>query len=241
MKYKNRKNIVIVGASGHGAVVLDCIEKEGRYNVVGFIDTYKKKGTKLNGYTILGSEYDLLYLMEKYQFSSGIVAIGDNWVRKITVDRLLNIMPNFDFIKVLHPTASVGKNVTIGKGTVLMPGAVVNSNSSIGDFCILNTNASLGHDGTIDDFSSFAPKVCTGGNLSLGKYSTICLGANVIDNITIGQHTVIGSGALVLGKIGSNVLVYGAPAKEIRKREIGEPYMSGGKKASSVISLVSGD
>ncbi len=235
------KNVVIIGASGHGGVVLDCIEKEGKYNVVGFIDTYKKKGTKFNDYFILGSEYDLRYLMEKYQFSSGIVAIGDNWVRKTMVNRLLNIIPNFDFIKVLHPTASVGKNVTIGRGTVLMPGAVVNSNSTIGEFCILNTNSSLGHDGVVGDFSSLAPKVCTGGNLSLGKYSAICLGANIIDNITIGQHSVVGSGTLVLGEIGSYVLVYGAPAKEIRRREIGEPYMSGGGKKSSVISLVSGE
>ena len=51
----------------------------------------------------------------------------------------------------------------------------------------------------------------------------------------------MGSGALVLEDIESNVLVYGAPAKEIRKREKGEPYMSGGKKAASVISLVSGE
>ena len=241
MKYKNKKNIVIIGASGHGSVVLDCIEKEGKYNIVGFIDTFKKKGTTINGYTVLGSEYDLHYLMEKYQFSSGIVTIGDNWVRKIMVDRLTNIMPNFDFIKVVHPAASIGKDVTIGRGTVLMPGAVVNSNSSIGDFCILNTNASLGHDGVMDNFSSLAPKVCTGGNLSLGKYSAICLGTNVIDNISIGQHTVVGSGSLVLREIESQTLVYGSPAKEVRRREIGEPYMSGGKKSLSVISLVSGE
>ena len=53
------KNIVIFGSSGHGSVVLDCIENEGKDKVVGFIDSTKKKGSKQNGYEILGTEYDL--------------------------------------------------------------------------------------------------------------------------------------------------------------------------------------
>jgi FlaA1/EpsC-like NDP-sugar epimerase len=50
------KNIVIIGASGHGGMILDCIEKEGRYHVLGFIDSFKEKGTEYLGYEILGNE-----------------------------------------------------------------------------------------------------------------------------------------------------------------------------------------
>ncbi|MBT8184546.1 MAG: transferase, partial [Eudoraea sp.] len=39
-------NIVIIGASGHGSVVLDCIEQENKYNLVGFVDSFKKRGYK---------------------------------------------------------------------------------------------------------------------------------------------------------------------------------------------------
>ncbi len=42
------KNIVIIGASGHGSVILDCIEKENKYNLLGFVDSFKKKGIKQN-------------------------------------------------------------------------------------------------------------------------------------------------------------------------------------------------
>ena len=48
--YKNPDemlNVIIFGASGHGSVVLDCLEKVGKYNVIGFVNSYKKKTQKL--------------------------------------------------------------------------------------------------------------------------------------------------------------------------------------------------
>lgn len=231
------QNVVIFGASGHGSVVLDCIEKEGKYNVVGFIDSFKKKGISVNGYPILGTEYDLPFLIDKYNLYGGIVAIGDNWIRNTMVERIDKICPNFMYVSVVHPGAEVGKDVQIGAGTVIMPGVIVNANSFIGNFCLLNTNSSLGHDGFMQNFSSLAPKSCTGGNFNLGKYSAICLGANIIDAISIGQHTVVGAGSLVVGNLESNILAFGAPAKKIRDREVGEPYMSGRKRKPDVIPL----
>lgn len=231
------QNVVIFGASGHGSVVLDCIEKEGRYKVIGFIDSFKKKGTKINGYPILGTEFDLPYLLDKYNIYGGIVAIGDNWLRNTVVERIDKIAPNLIYIKVVHPSAEIGKDVEIGVGTVIMPGVVVNSNCLIGNFCILNTNSSIDHDGVMRCFSSLAPKTCIGGSFYLGEYSAVCLGANIIDNISIGSHTVVGAGSLVVGNLESNIVAFGAPAKKIRGREIGEPYMSKKRKRVSVIPL----
>ena len=233
-------NVVIFGSSGHGSVVLDCIEKEGKYRVVGFIDSFKKKGTKVNGYTVLGSEFDLPYLIDKHNIYGGIVAIGDNWIRNTVVERINKIAPNFIYINAIHPSSEIGKDVEIGVGTVILAGVIVNSNSMIGNFCILNTNSSLDHDGIMRNFSSIAPKSCVGGNFYLGEYSAICLGVNVINDISVGNHTVVGAGSLVVGNIDSHVLAFGAPAKKIRDREIGEPYMSARKKKNNVIPLYIG-
>ncbi|NAS14359.1 acetyltransferase [Poritiphilus flavus] len=222
-------NIIIFGASGHGSVVLDCIEQEGKYQVIGFVDSFKKKGRLQNGYEILGNEHDLPVLMEKFNLHGGIIAIGDNWTRKIIADKISKIVPNFNFITAIHPTAIIGKDVTIGKGVVIMPGTIVNANCQIEDFCILNTNSSLDHDGKMEEYSSLAPRVCTGGNLQLGKFSAICLGANVIESITIKQHTVVGAGSLVIDDIDSHVLAYGSPAKAVRIRAVGEKYLTAGK------------
>ncbi len=231
------KNVVIIGASGHGSVVLDCLEQEGKYNVIGFVDSYKKKGRRRNGYQILGSEKDLPLLIEKFNLFGGIVAIGDNWTRHTLVAKILSIAPNFNFISTIHPNATIGKDVTIGMGTVIMPGAIINANCNIGDFCILNTRSSLDHDSRMEEFSSLAPRVCTGGNLILRKYSAICLGANVIESITIDEHVVVGAGSLVVQDIESHVLVYGSPAKVIRRRSTGDKYLSA-TKIPNLLNLV---
>lgn len=227
------QNIIIIGASGHGSVVLDCIEKEGKYRVVGFVDSFKKKGLSHNGYPVLGTEYDLPYIMSAYSIRGGIIAIGDNWARKLIVDRVLAIVPNFKFVKSIHPSAVIGRLTSIGQGSVIMAGAVINPGCVISEFCIVNTNSSLEHDGIIGDFSSLAPGVSTGGNLVLGCFSAICLGANVIENVEIGDHTIIGAGALVLDHVPSMVLVFGIPAKIIRKRNVGDRYLGRSSHSSS--------
>ncbi|MEM9142816.1 MAG: acetyltransferase [Bacteroidota bacterium] len=232
------KNIVIFGAYGHGSVVLDCIEKEGKYRIIGFLDSFKKRGLHLNGYTVLGSEFHLPYLIQKHNIHAGIIAIGDNWLRKLLVDRIAKIAPGFEYVHTVHPKAVIGKDVRIGKGSVVLPGAVVEANATVGTFCIVNTNASLGHHGRMGDYSSLAPKSCTGGHFILGKFSAICLGTSVIDNITISEHSVVGAGSLVVGNIGSYTVAYGAPAKKIRPRAAGEPYTGKGNTNAPVIPLV---
>ncbi|WP_289644964.1 acetyltransferase [Maribacter aestuarii] len=231
-------NIIIIGASGHGNVVLDCIEKEGKYRVVGFVDSIKKKGLSHNGYPVLGTEYDLPYIISAYNVQGGIIAIGDNWSRKLVEDRISAILPDFNYIKAIHPNAIIGKRCTIGEGAVVLAGAVVNSGSVVGKFCILNTNSSLDHDSIIGDYSSLAPRVTTGGNLILGCFSAICLGASIIENVEIGEHTVVGAGALVLSHIPSMVMAFGTPATVIKKRKVGEGYLGRNSHSSYIPSYL---
>lgn len=74
------KNVIIFGASGHGSVVLDILHKSEEFQPVGFVDSFIKKGTKKNGYRVLGSEFDLLHIIEKHNVYGGIATMGDHWV-----------------------------------------------------------------------------------------------------------------------------------------------------------------
>lgn len=220
-------NIVIIGASGHGGMILDIIERQGRYKVAGFIDSFKEKGSKHYGYEILGNERDIPELIPKFNLHGAILAIGNNWTRKSMSDKIGKIAPTLKIVSAVHPTAIIGKSVKIGKGSVIMPGAIVNPHSTLGDFCIVNTNSSLGHDGIMEDYSSIASGVCTGGNLVVGRFSAISLGANIIENITIGAHSIVGAGSLVIKDVGNFSIVYGSPARFVRGRNMEDPYLSG--------------
>ena len=136
-------NIVIIGSSGHSRVIIDIIEKESKYSIIGLIDSYKALGEETLGYPVIGKDKDLKDLEKTHGLDGGIIAIGDNWLRYKTQQNILRILPNFNFVNAVHPNAQIGKNVTIGKGTVVMGGVVVNPNSKIGNHCILNTKCSL--------------------------------------------------------------------------------------------------
>lgn len=214
------KDIIVFGAGGHGKVIADIIEKQGKYNIIGFLDGGKQKGTFFNGYEILGDEN---YLKDK-EFGA-VVAIGDNWIRSIVVNKIVSVNPKIEFINAVHPSAQIGKNVILGKGNAIMANAIVNSDTLIGDHCILNTKTSVGHDNSVGNFVTFAPGTTIGGNSSFGDFSTVSLGANVIHGNTIGEHTVIGAGSTVLSDIEPYSVAYGTPAKVMRKRKESDRYL----------------
>ena len=217
--------VAIIGGGGHGSVVADIIEKLPQFNLIGFLDARHEPGSKILGYEVLGTPDSLTLQILQHDLQGIVIAVGDNWIRSTLFEFVRATSTEIDFPAIIHPSAQIGKNVTIGQGTVVMPGVVVNSNVQIGDFCIVNTNASLDHDTTIGQFVSFAPKSCTGGGASIGNFSAICLGTNVIDRITIGEHTVIGAGSTVLHNQPACIVAYGIPARKTSDRQPGDRYL----------------
>lgn len=234
-KLLEMENILIIGASGHAKVIVDIVEREDKYKILGLLDTYKQKGEKLFDYDILGTEDDLPEMVLKNNIYGCFIAIGDNYTRRVMAKKILTLTPQIEFINAIHPNAIIGKKVAMGEGIAIMPGVVINSNSKIGDFCILNTNSSLGHDGIMEDYSSMASGVRTGGGLLLKQCSAISIGATVVENITIENDSVIGAAALVNKNIPRQVVAYGVPAKIIRSRNPWDKYLSSEKKYLSKI------
>lgn len=220
------KKILIIGASGHAKVIIDIIEKRNEYEIIGFIDSYKKPNQKVMTYNILGDEKLIPKLMKTKNVIGGVIAIGDNWSRKKVRDYIKSIAPKFKFLPAIHPNAILYNNLKIKQGVVIMGGVIVNSDSKIEEFGILNTGASLGHDSIMNKFSSLAPAVTVGGNVTIGAFSAISIGATIIQCIRIGKHTVVGAGSLVLNNLGNYLVAYGVPAKKIRSRKEDDPYLS---------------
>jgi sugar O-acyltransferase (sialic acid O-acetyltransferase NeuD family) len=218
-------NIIVIGSSGHAKVVIDCVEKENKYEIIGLLDRFKEIGASTFGYKIIGKEEDLPNLINMYKIEGGIIAIGDNFIRYTVCDKVLQISPQFNFINVIHPSAQISRNVQIGKGTVIMANTTISSDASVGDFCILNNNSSLDHDSKMLDYSSLAPGASIGGNVKIGLFTAVSIGAKVIHGITIGDHTIIGAGSIVLKNIPKYVVAYGTPAKVIRDRIAGGKYL----------------
>jgi sugar O-acyltransferase (sialic acid O-acetyltransferase NeuD family) len=220
-----KENILVFGASEHARYTIDIIEKEGKYNIVGIIDSGLKNNVDFASYKVLGKVKELASITKSIHVNKGIVAIGDNFTRCKVVKEISNIVDSFSFISAIHPSVIFDKNVKIGAGTLIKAGVIIGNDVTIGSHCFLATKASLAHDSILGNFSSLSPGVTTGGNLKIGKCTIIGLGTNIIQGITIGSNTVIGAGSLVLKDVTNNVVAFGVPAKVIRKRKNEDKYL----------------
>jgi sugar O-acyltransferase (sialic acid O-acetyltransferase NeuD family) len=219
------KKILIIGSSGHARVVVDIIEKEGKYQLLGILDRFRTQGEETLGYPILGTEEDLPQLIEHHSVGGILIAVGDNFTRSHIARHVNELCPSLEFITTIHPSANLGRGVSIGDGSVIMAGVSVNPCCTIGNFCILNTHSSLDHESTMEDFASLAPHAATGGNCFIGAHSAIGIGAVLIHGIRIGEHSLIGAGSTVLNPVDPYSIAYGTPAKVIRCRKAGEKYL----------------
>lgn len=219
-----RQPIVIVGASGHGSVIADICIRQGSFDILGFIDTFKPPGPDRVG-LILGPEEILPELQSRYSGLGCIVAIGDNSTRALVVAKIESLAPRLPFITAIHPSAEIGSGVCLGVGSAVMAGAVVNVGTHFGAHCIVNTSASVDHDNRWGDFASIGPGGTTGGNVTVGEYSVIAQRAVVLHGCIIGPHTVIGASATVIDNIPGNVVAYGTPARVVRTRQPGDKYL----------------
>lgn len=219
------KNLVLIGGGNHAHYTIDIIEKEGKYNIIGIIDSVHPVDSERFGYKIIGRQENLIELIEEYNIEVGIISIGDNWSRYHVYDKIIEKVPDFEFVNAIHPSVIIGNNVKLGFGIIAMAGCIFNPKSEIGNFTFFATGAQVEHDNNICDFSSISAGSITGGFVKLGKFSAITLGVIVLDRIEIGENTVVGSGSLVIKSLPDNVLAYGNPSKIVRNRLPGEKFL----------------
>lgn len=201
------KNLVIVGAGGHGRVVADIALKLGVYERILFLDDGEVKESM--GLPVVGKTSDV----EKYiQTADIFVAIGNGKLRGKFIERLLAMGASVPTL--IHPSAIIGTCVDIGAGAAVMAGAVINPCAKIGKGCIVNTCSSIDHDCMIGDYCHIAIGVHLAGGVSAGTGTWIGAGATVSNNVSICADCMIGAGAVVVKDITESGTYIGVPAKK---------------------------
>ena len=202
--------IGIIGAGGHGKVVADAVLTAGEYAIAGFFDDDPslREGTFF-GYPLLGPIDD----WASHSIDIFIIGIGSNLNRKRQFERLKSAGARF--ATIVHPGATVGKDVSVGDGTVVLANVVINCDASVGPNTILNTSCTVDHDCIIGPHSHLAPGVNLAGNVQLGEGVFAGVGAKVIPGVRIGEWAVVGAGAVVIDDVQEGSKVVGVPARKL--------------------------
>jgi len=206
---------VIVGAGGHGRVVLDILTNAREHEVVGFLDSNRElAGRRMDGRQVLGDLSLLPRLREEMNVEGAVVAIGDNGVRRDFAQRIED--GGLELINAIHPSANLAHNVTLGRNTVVAAGALVCAHCQIGDSVILNTGCIVDHESMIGTATHICPGARLAGRVTVESGAFVGIGATIIQNIRLGYESVVGAGAVVISDVHPMTTVVGVPAREIK-------------------------
>lgn len=178
-------NIIIYGAGGMAKLVLDCLHKNGKYKIAGFLDSNKDlQGKKFFGHTCFGGIREIVKLKTKLKIKGFIVAIGDNGERAKIRKQLVGA--GLEPVTLIHRKAIICRDVKVGRGSIVCAGSVIGPFAEIGENVIINIGVVVGHSSRIEDNSNLAVGVRLAGRNTVKENvyieaGTILKGGEVAD------------------------------------------------------------
>lgn len=187
------EDIIIVGYGGHAKSVIDCIERQKKYNIIGYTDEIDRRGR----YPYLGTD-DVL--QEYYNRGTQNAAIcigylGKGNVREALYEKTKKI--GYRLPIIVDPSAIISETAEITEGTFIGKGAIVNAEAKIGKMSIINTKALIEHECVVGDFVHIAVGAVLCGQVKVGIASFIGANATVIQCQEIGDRRIIPAGMTV--------------------------------------------
>ena len=189
--------VVLLGAGGHGGVVLDTLLLTGR-DVAGVCDpALEGNTTGPRGLPIL-DEHRLpeTHPPDHFALANGVGMLPGQATRRALFERMTAL--GYAFTIVCHPRAIVADTAVLRPGAQIMAGAIVQNASEIGTGTILNTGAQVDHDCHIGNFAHVAPGAVLSGDVEIGEGAFVGAGAVVGHGVRIGRGAVVGAGAIIL-------------------------------------------
>ena len=205
------RHLVIVGAGGFGrelyGAALESVGYGTEFDVKGFLD---ERAGALDGF---GGYPPVIGAPSSYAVGPDdvfVTALGSVASRRRCAGMLES--RGARFVAVVHRTATVGPNVSVGEGSFIAPHVSLTADVSIGRHVCVFHSSSIGHDSRLLDFSHVYAQCSVGGSVVVGEGASIYPGSVVAPRRRIGANAVVGAGSAVFVDVDPGVTVLGNPA-----------------------------
>ena len=214
VRHPDMKNLIIIGAGGFGREMFgaarEAIGYGERFRIKGFLDGNPAALDGFSGYpAIIGSP-------EAYEIGPDdvfITALGGTAARR----RCAGFVEarGGEFISVIHRTASLGPNVSVGAGSFIAHNVVLTADVKVGRHACVFHGSVIGHDATLDDYSHVYSLVSIGGGVHIGEGALVFPGAKVVPRVDVGAGSTVGIGSAVIKDVAPGITVFGVPAERL--------------------------
>jgi len=210
------RQVLIVGAGGFGretASLLSALASHGTFEAAGFADDSPQLiGQSVTGLPVLGP----VEIARDREELGVVVTVGNpnNYdARRSIVERLSLDVARY--VTLIHPSSSIGTQVTVGAGTVILAGCVATQGLSIGNHVAMMPNVVLTHDDQVGDYVTLGAGARLGGGVTIEAGAYIGSGASIRESTTIGAGAMIAMGAVVLSDVPPGETWAGVPARPL--------------------------
>ncbi|MGV2908554.1 NeuD/PglB/VioB family sugar acetyltransferase [Achromobacter sp. AGC25] len=187
---KTKRNLVVVGAGGHGRAVAEAAELDGSWSEIVFVDDNYPGQSTSGSWKIVGHPSQLGSLTGPGD--AVIVAIGNQAARERLM--LAQEALGIPFATVIHPRAYVSPYATVGVGCAIMAGAIVGTAARLGRGVIVNANATVDHDAVVGDFSHLGVGVQLAGGVVVAERVWLQAGTCAGYRVRVPPDTIVGPG-----------------------------------------------
>lgn len=213
------KDIAIFGSGGLGRETAASLNElvydnlEG-WNLIGFFDDTKPKGTKISHYgEVLGGIKELNEWPAELDLA---ICVGYPKGRYKIANEITN--PLILFPNLIHSSFYIGDKETfqIGKGNIIQWDCRVTTDTIIGNFNLLNGEVKFGHDQSIGDYNVFMNGTRVSGGGSIGDRNLFGTQSYVMEKLHVGSDITIGPLSALITKPKNGETYIGNPAKRFK-------------------------
>ncbi len=203
--------VVILGAGNLGQQMVGLIEDieaaTSHCRLVGFLDP-GVTGHEVWGFPVLGDDSLLPSLTSSYALGVGLPSLR----RKLD---MLAREAGRSPISLIHPDARIGKNASVGNGSILFETSHVLAGAAAGEHVVMFINSFVGHHAEVGDYCVISGNCGIGARARIGDEVMLGIGSVILGDVTVGDRAVVGAGAVVTKDVKPDTCVVGVPAREM--------------------------